>query len=85
MAGIDIPKNYMGVDLTKQINNPDNKRDCVFMQISESQCGRAIRTDRYKYAVRDLSPVGYAHGTSKLYFEDYLYEQGLRLLGGLVV
>ncbi len=74
MAGIDIPKNYMGVDLTKQINNPDNKRDCVFMQISESQCGRAIRTDRYKYAVRDLSPVGYAHGTSKLYFEDYLYD-----------
>ena len=45
-----------------------------FMQISESQCGRAIRTDRYKYAVRDLSPVGYAHGTSKLYFEDYLYD-----------
>ncbi len=34
MAGIDIPKNYMGVDLTKQINNPDNKRDCVFMQIA---------------------------------------------------
>ena len=27
MAGIDIPKNYMGVDLTKQINNPDDKRD----------------------------------------------------------
>ena len=74
MAGIDIPESYMGIDLTKQINNPDDKRDCVFMQISESQCGRAIRTDRYKYSVRDLSPVGYAHSTSKLYFEDYLYD-----------
>lgn len=74
MAGIDIPKNYMGIDLTTQINAPDKKRDCVFMQISESQCGRAIRTDRFKYAVRDLSPVGYAHHSSKVYFEDYLYD-----------
>ena len=74
MAGIDIPQSYMGIDLTKQIDHPEDKRDCVFMQISESQCGRAIRTDRYKYAVRDLSPAGYAHGTSKVYFEDYLYD-----------
>lgn len=74
MAGIDIPKNYMGIDLTTQIDAPDKKRDCVFMQISESQCGRAIRTDRFKYAVRDLSPVGYAHHSSKVYFEDYLYD-----------
>ena len=74
MAGIDIPENYMGMDLTKQIDNPELKRDCVFMQISESQCGRAIRTDRFKYAVRDLSPLGYTHGKSKVYFEDYLYD-----------
>jgi len=74
MAGIDIPQNYMGVDLTKQIDNPKSKRDCVFMQISESQCGRAIRTDRFKYAIRDLSPVGYAHHSSNVYFEDYLYD-----------
>ncbi len=74
MAGIDIPKEYMGVDLTKQIDNPDEKRDCVFMQISESQCGRSIRTDRFKYAVRDLSPIGYTRHSSKVYFEDYLYD-----------
>lgn len=74
MAGIDIPDNYMGIDLTTQINNPESKRDCIFMQISESQCGRAIRTDRFKYAVRDLSPVGYAHHSSNVYFEDYLYD-----------
>ncbi len=74
MAGIDIPKQYMGVDLTKQINEPENKRKCVFMQISESQCGRAIRTDRFKYAVRDAAPVGYIHHSSKVYMEDYLYD-----------
>lgn len=74
MAGIDIPKQYVGIDLTKQINNPKEKRDCVFMQISESQCGRAIRTDRYKYAIRDAMPIGYIHHTNKAYFEDYLYD-----------
>ena len=74
MAGIEIPQSYMGIDLTKQIGNTDNRRDCVFMQISESQCGRAIRTDRFKYAIRDLSPTGYTHHSSKIYFEDYLYD-----------
>ncbi len=44
------------------------------MQISESQCGRAVRTNRFKYSVRDLKPMGYTHGKSKVYFEDYLYD-----------
>ena len=66
MAGIEIPQSYMGIDLTKQIGNTDNRRDC--------QCGRAIRTDRFKYAIRDLSPTGYTHHSSKIYFEDYLYD-----------
>lgn len=74
MAGIDIPKSYSGIDLTKQIDNPDKKRKCVFIQISESQCGRAIRTDRYKYSVRTAGIVGYVHHSSKVYFEDYLYD-----------
>lgn len=74
MAGIDIPKSYSGIDLTKQIDNPDDKRKCVFIQISESQCGRAIRTDRYKYSVRTAGIVGYVHHSSKVYFEDFLYD-----------
>lgn len=73
IAGIDIPKSYMGVDLCRQIGT-DKKRECVFMQISESQCGRAIRTDRYKYAIRSAGLTGYAHHSSKVYFEDYLYD-----------
>lgn len=74
MAGIDIPKSYSGIDLTKQIDNPDDKRKCVFIQISESQCGRAIRTDKYKYSVRTAGIVGYVHHSSKVYFEDFLYD-----------
>lgn len=74
MAGIPIPENYMGVDLTKQIDNPDNKRDCVFIQISEASNSRAIRTDKYKYEIRDLAVTGYIHHKSKVYFESYLYD-----------
>ncbi|MCM1286124.1 MAG: sulfatase-like hydrolase/transferase [Acetobacter sp.] len=74
IAGIPIPPSYMGVDLTKQINNPDEKRDCVFMQISEASNSRAIRTDRFKYAVRDMAVTGYAHHSSNVYWEDYLYD-----------
>lgn len=74
LAGIEIPETYMGVDLTAQIDHPEQKRDCVFMQISESQCGRAIRTDRYKYAIRSAGATGYVHHSAKVYFEDYLYD-----------
>ncbi len=74
LAGIPVPKSYMGVDLTKQINKPDEKRDCVFIQISEATNSRAVRTDRFKYSVRDAAPTGYAHHSAKVYFEDYLYD-----------
>ena len=74
MAGIPIPKSYMGVDLTQQINNPEKKRDCVFIQISEATNSRAVRTDRFKYSVRDAAITGYIHHSSKAYFEDYLYD-----------
>lgn len=71
MAGINIPDYYKGVGLT---DNSLERRKCVFMQISESQCGRAVRTDRFKYSVRDIKPSGYLHMNSRVYFEDYLYD-----------
>ncbi len=51
----------------------ENERDCVFIQISESQCGRAVRTKKYKYSVRAVGS-GFARHKSKIYFEDYLYD-----------
>ncbi|HOD52072.1 MAG TPA: sulfatase-like hydrolase/transferase [Candidatus Hydrogenedentes bacterium] len=50
-------------------------QDDVFVQISESQTGRAIRTNRWKYAVR--APGKYDNqtgGSSDLYAEDFLYD-----------
>lgn len=74
MAGIKTPPNFKGYDLTKEADDPETRRKCVFMQISESQCGRAVRTDRFMYSVKDLNPTGYLHENSKVYFEDYLYD-----------
>ena len=74
MAGIKTPPNFKGYDLTKETDDPETRRKCVFMQISESQCGRAVRTDRFMYSVKDLNPTGYLHENSKVYIEDYLYD-----------
>lgn len=43
----------------------------VFVQISESQCGRAIRTKDYTYSVSSPKLLS---ASSNIYFEDYLYD-----------
>ncbi len=71
IAGIEVPQSYDGYDL----QNTDNTRECVYVQISESQCGRAIRTEKYKYSVSIPSmAVGMSKKNSKVYFEDFLYD-----------
>ena len=45
----------------------------VFLQISESQCGRAIRTARWKYSVRAPGAAGNTPA-SDTYVEDFLYD-----------
>lgn len=72
LAGIEIPESYMGKSILKMRENKE-ERDCVFMQISESQCGRAIRTKDYKYSVRAVGS-GWTKHRAKVYFEDYLYD-----------
>ena len=70
VAEIPIPESYRGLSLMS-----DKKRDNVYIEISESQCGRAIRTERYTYSVSALTPVsGMTKKNVKLYFEDYLYD-----------
>jgi arylsulfatase A-like enzyme len=45
----------------------------VFLQISESQCGRAIRTAKWKYSVRAPQKTG-SDPDSDVYEEDFLYD-----------
>lgn len=70
VAEIPIPESYRGLSLKS-----DKKRDNVYIEISESQCGRAIRTERYTYSVSALTPVsGMTKKSAKIYFEAYLYD-----------
>lgn len=73
IAGIDIPPEYMGKSLIEEIKS-GKERDCVFLQISESHCGRAVRTKKYKYSVRAPFISGFSAPGSAVYFEDYLYD-----------
>ena len=69
-ADMPIPQGYRGLSLA---DKPE--RDSVYIEISESQCGRAIRTDRYTYSVSALTPVsGMTRKSVKYYFEAYLYD-----------
>ena len=45
----------------------------VFVQISESQCGRCIRTKKWKYSVRAPGKGG-GDAASDVYEEDFLYD-----------
>ncbi len=65
-AEIAVPKNYQGTAIQSK-----HDTDCAFIQISESQCGRAIRTKEYTYSV---SCAKLLSSSSKIYFEDYLYD-----------
>ncbi len=59
-------------------NNSAVWQDDIFVQISESQTGRAVRTDRWKYSARN--PENYAWGDpvslpgADLYVDDALYD-----------
>lgn len=65
-ADITVPDYFSGV----AIQNGE-ERECVFIQISESQCGRAVRTKDFTYSVSAMKPLS---ASSNIYFEDYLYD-----------
>ena len=78
-AGIAIPSNMVG----RSIKTYREKRlpawgDDIFVQISESQTGRCIRTKRWKYSVRcpednaDGTPV--SRPSADTYIDDCLYD-----------
>lgn len=74
-AGIPVPDVMQGrsiLPLTKG-RNQDWPQE-VFVQISESQVGRAIRTNRWKYSVVAPNKDGWLHSGSDVYKEEYLYD-----------
>jgi len=73
-AGIDPPSCMRGRALQELLSgSPVEWPGEVFLQISESHCGRAIRTRKWKYSVRAPDKDGSAPA-SDVYVEDFLYD-----------
>ncbi|MFW6457521.1 MAG: sulfatase-like hydrolase/transferase [Planctomycetota bacterium] len=73
-AGLEVPAYMAGRPLQELVDERTGDwRDEVFIQISESHCGRAIRTQKWKYSVRAPDTEGHAPGSER-YVEDFLYD-----------
>lgn len=74
-AGIEVPDTMKGRPLQNLLKgNTKDWPEEVFLQISESQVGRAIRTKKWKYSVRAVDKNGWKDSSSDTYVEDYLYD-----------
>lgn len=75
MAGIEVGPKMIGENLgTLLEGNLSGRPNEIFAQISESRIGRAIRTDKYKYAVYAPSANGGEKAGAEHYVDDYLYD-----------
>jgi uncharacterized sulfatase len=75
-GGVAVPGAMRGRPLQALVDEkPQDWPEEIFVQISESQTGRAIRTARWKYAVRALEKSDrQGDGRAHSYHEDFLYD-----------
>lgn len=74
VAGVDVPPTVQGRSLLPLVRDPATAwRDGVLIQISEDHTGRALRTDRWKYAVAAPDVPGDRAGAAT-YVETHLYD-----------
>ena len=73
-AGVERPRAMRGRPVQGLVDGTARRwpRE-VFAQISESHCGRCIRTKRWKYSVRAPDKTGQDPG-SDVYVEEFLYD-----------
>ena len=73
-AGVEVPAHMRGVSLKELVEGKTPcYRDTIFIQISESQVGRCIRTPRWKYSVQ-TGADGWTVFSGDVYYEDCLYD-----------
>jgi len=73
-AGLAVPATMQGRSFLPLLDRKvDDWRNEVYIQISESQCGRALRTPEWTYAVAAPDPAGPHMPTSDRYREEQLY------------
>jgi len=74
-GGVKVPAYFRGRPLQRLLGGQAKDwRSELFVQISESHVGRAIRTHRWKYSVRARGKNGGRDSGSDRYTEDYLYD-----------
>ena len=73
-AGLERPASMRGRPLQEAVAGAADWPEEVFLQISESQVGRAIRTRRWKYAVTAPDADRMRDAGSAVYVEDFLYD-----------
>jgi arylsulfatase A-like enzyme len=74
-AGLPIPESMQGCSIMPLVRRqPCQWPEEVFLQISESQVGRAIRTARWKYAVHAPDKKGWQDAYAERYVEQFLYD-----------
>jgi arylsulfatase A-like enzyme len=74
-AGIPIPEELQGHSILPLLHGQKNQwTEDVFIQISESQVGRALRTKRWKYSVEAPNKDGIRDASSERYVERFLYD-----------
>jgi hypothetical protein len=60
-AGIKVPQYMQGKSVRPLLNGKSTEwPDDVFIQISESQVGHAVRTSRWKYGVTAIDKNGWS-------------------------
>jgi len=75
LAGVSIPENHDGKSIIPllSLNNEDWKKE-IFIQISESQVARAIRTKRWKLCIEDAQADPWNDSYSSTYQETNFYD-----------
>jgi arylsulfatase A-like enzyme len=74
-AGLEVPDQMQGQSIRPLLHGQGaDWPEEVFVQISEAQVGRAVRTQRWKYGVDAPDMGGNAGPASDTYTEEYLYD-----------
>ena len=74
-AGLPVPASMQGRSIMPLLRRqPCAWPEEAFIQISESQVGRAIRTARWKYAVHAPDKKGWQDAGAERYVEQFLYD-----------
>lgn len=74
-AGLPVPREMQGRSILPLLRGQvDGWPEEAFVQISESQVGRAVRTGRWLYAVRAPDADGWRDAAADRYAEDCLYD-----------